>query len=118
MQSKTTKIIFYISTGLLTVLMLFSAGMYFLNTEGVAAEFTKLGFPTFIIYPLATAKILGLVTIWFINNPSLKEWAYAGFFFNFLLAFGAHFAINDGEQMGAVVALALLILSYTSYKKQ
>ncbi len=117
MQSKTTKTIFYISTGLLTLLMLFSASMYFVNTEGVAAEFTKLGFPTYIIYPLAIAKLLGLIAIWFIKNPSLKEWAYAGFFFNILLAFSAHLIMNDGDQMGAVLALAFLVISYTSYKK-
>ncbi len=105
------KITYLVSTGLLTALMLFSAGMYFFNYEMVSQTFTKLGFPTYIIYPLAIAKILGLVAIWTRKSPLLKEWAYAGFFFDFVLAFAAHISINDGEYIPALVAIVLLILS-------
>ncbi len=62
---KTTKIIYYISTGLLTLLMLFSAGMYFFNHAEVAGMFTNFGYPTYIIYPYAIAKLLGLVAFGF-----------------------------------------------------
>ncbi len=31
--------------------------------------------------------ILGLIAIWSNKSATLKEWAYAGFFFNFVLAF-------------------------------
>ncbi|WP_299064785.1 DoxX family protein [uncultured Polaribacter sp.] len=114
---KTKKIVYYISTGLLTLLMLFSVSMYLFNNTEITKAFTSFGFPTYLIYPLATAKILGLVAIWFINNTSLKEWAYAGFFFNFILAFFAHYMISDGEQMGALVAIILLLVSYFYSKK-
>jgi hypothetical protein len=114
---KTTKIIYYISTGLLTLLMLFSAGMYFFNHAEVATMFSNFGYPTYIIYPYAIAKLLGLVALWFISNKVIKEWAYAGFFFAFILAFFAHVMIGDGEQMGAVVAMVLLITSYVTHKK-
>lgn len=114
---KTTKIIYYISTGLLTLLMLFSAGMYFFNHAEVAGMFTNFGYPTYIIYPYAIAKLLGLVAIWFLGNKVIKEWAYAGFFFAFILAFFAHFMIGDGEQSGALVAIILLITSYYTNKK-
>ena len=115
---KTNKIIFYVATGLLSALMLFSASMYFLKNADVVVEFTKLGFPAWIIYPLGVAKLLGVTTLWFIKNPSLKEWAYAGFFFNIVLAAAAHLSVNDGEHMGAIVALVFLTTSYTFYKKQ
>ena len=114
---KTTKLIFYISTGLLSILMFYSAGMYFLKHETVSTMFTNFGYPTYIIYPYAVAKLLGVFALW---NPKfiiLKEWAYAGFFFAFVLAFFAHYMIGDGEQAGAVVALTLLITSYITYKK-
>jgi hypothetical protein len=114
---KTTKIIYYISTGLLTLLMLFSAGMYFFNHAEVASMFTNFGYPTYIIYPYAIAKLLGLVAIWFLGNKVIKEWAYAGFFFAFILAFFAHIMIGDGEQAGAIVAIILLITSYYTNKK-
>ena len=114
---KTTKIIYYVATGLLTLLMLFSAGMYFFNHAEVATMFTSFGYPTYIIYPYAIAKLLGLAAIWLVGNKTLKEWAYAGFFFAFILAFFAHFMIGDGEQMGALVAMVLLITSYITNKK-
>jgi len=114
---KTDKIIFYVSTGLLTALMLFSVSMYFFKHADVATMFTNFGYPTYIIYPYAIAKLLGLVALWAPSFKILKEWAYAGFFFAFILAFFAHFMIGDGEQTGALVALILLIVSYIFNKR-
>lgn len=114
---KTTKIIYYISTGLLSLLMLFSVSQYFLNHEEVAGMFTNFGYPTYIIYPYGVAKLLGLVALWFFSGKVIKEWSYAGFFFAFILAFFAHVMIGDGEEMGAVVAMVLLVTSYITNKK-
>ena len=110
-------IVYYTCTGLLTALMLYSVCMYLLYTEQVAAGFDSFGYPSYLIYPLATAKFLGLITLWFFQGKALKEWAYAGFFFNILLAFFAHYMVGDGEQQGAVMAMILLLGSYWGYKK-
>lgn len=114
---KKSKIIYYVSTGLLSLMMLFSASMYFFKNAAIREAFNNLGYPNYIIYPLATAKLLGLIAIWFVNHKWIKEWAYAGFFFNFVLAFFAHVMINDGDQFGALIALALLTISYIFSKK-
>ena len=45
------KIIFWIVTGLLSLMMLGSAGMYIFNHASVATIFQSLGYPTYIIYP-------------------------------------------------------------------
>jgi len=116
-MEKRNKIIYWIATGSLSALMLMSASMYFFNYEMVSETFVRLGYPTFIIYPLATAKILGLIAILSRKSEFLKEWAYAGFFFDFVLALSAHWVINDGEYMPAFVALLLLIVSYRYDKK-
>lgn len=114
---KNKKLIYWISTGLLTAMMLMSVSMYLFAHDDIVLAFTALGFPTYLIYPLASAKILGLIAIWTSKSNTLKEWAYAGFVFNFLLAASAHLAIGDGEFGGAVMALVLLIVSYVSWKK-
>ena len=114
---KIYKLIYYISTGLFTALMLFSISMYLLKTEDMAAGFDSFGYPAYLIYPLAAAKFLGLIALWFLRGKTVVEWAYAGFFFNALLAFFAHYMIGDGEHTGAVIALILLMSSYWSYKK-
>jgi hypothetical protein len=109
---KRDKIIFWIATGLLSLMMLGSATMYFVKYADVAKVFTTLKFPTFVIYPLAIAKLLGVVAITTRLNNTLKEWAYAGFFFNFLLAGSGHIVAKDGEAAGAFIALTLLLVSY------
>ena len=111
------KWIYRISTGLLTALMTFSAIMYFVQYDTVSETISGLGFPTFIIYPLAIAKLLGVFALWSNKTKVLKEWAYAGFTFNLLLAFGAHFNVGDGEQYPALVGLILLAVSYYYSKK-
>lgn len=111
------KIIYYIATGLLTLLMLFSVSMYFFKHDDISKMFTSFGYPAYIIYPYAVAKLLGLFAIWNPNYKIIKEWAYAGFFFAFILAFFAHYMMGNGEQTGALVAFILLILSYIFNKK-
>ncbi|MFL0352761.1 DoxX family protein [Xanthomarina sp. GH4-25] len=114
---KKNKIVYYVATGLLTVLILFSAGMYFFNYDEVVQMFTSFGYPTYIVYPYAVIKLVGLFAIWNPNFKIIKEWAYAGFFFAFILAFFAHFMIHDGEHLTALLALLLLIVSYIFNKK-
>lgn len=106
------KIVYWGSTGLLCLMMTASASMYFLKYEQVSEVFVQLGFPTFIIYPLAVAKLLGVIAILSRKSIFLKNLAYAGFFYDFVLAAGAHLAVGDGQAGGAVVALVLLGLSY------
>lgn len=116
-MTKKQKILFYSSTGLLTAFVLMGVSNYVFKTDMVAGMFGALGFPAYIIYPMAIAKILGLIAIWSKKFSKLKEWAYAGFFFNFTLAIIAHVAVADGHSTGAVIALLLLLISY-KYKKR
>lgn len=109
--------IYRIVTILFSANMLLGAGMYFFNHELAASMFQSLGFPVYIIYPLGIAKILGLVAIWSNKSKTLKEWAYAGFVFELMLATSAHINAQDGEFGGAVVALLLASLSYITYRK-
>jgi hypothetical protein len=110
---KNKNLLFYrIATGLMTLLFGFSAIMYFAQHDMVAETFLALGFPTFIIYPLAIAKLLGLTAIWTNKFATVKEWAYAGFTFNALLAAGAHIAAGDGEFAGAIMGLVFVAASY------
>lgn len=115
-MTKKHKIIYYGSTGLLSIFVLMGAGNYLFNTEMVVGMFASLGFPSYLVYPMAIAKILAVITLWLPKLEKLKEWAYAGFFFNFLLAKIAHLAVADGHSLGAVIALILLLVSY-KYKK-
>ena len=103
------KIIYWIATGLMSALFLFSASMYIFNNAEIQGAFTALGFPVWVIYPLAAAKILAVVAILSRRSKLLAEWAYAGLFFDSLLAMGAHLNVGDGNAGGAIMAIALLL---------
>mgnify|MGYP001033713988 CR=1 FL=1 len=111
------KIGFWISTGILSLFMLAGGISYLIKLEEVKPVFLALGYPTHIIIPLAIAKILGIIAITTRKSSVLKEWAYAGFCFELILAFMAHIAADDHEWLGAVVALFMLFASYFLQKK-
>ncbi len=111
------KIAYYISTVLFSALMLFSVANYFLQYEMVAEGFTTLGYPTYLIYPLAVAKLLGIAALWTRGLGTLTTIAYAGFFYNIILAFFAHFMVGDGQHWGAVIAFVLVLISFMGYRK-
>lgn len=116
-MEKRNKIIYWIATGLLSLMMLASAGMYFANTEGVTEIFLSLGYNARIVIPLAILKILGIATIVSNFSKTLKEWAYFGFLLDYSLALEGHLSVGDGEHMGAIIALVLWAISYTFNKK-
>lgn len=114
---KIKKIVYWVATGLLSILLLMSSGMYLFQNEMIQQVFQSFGYPTYLIYPLVVAKLSAVIVILSQKQSILKEWAYAGLFFEFVLAFFAHVMVNDGEQIGAVIAIVLLVVSYIFGKK-
>jgi len=87
---KKNKIIFWITTGLVSAMMLFSAYSYLTN-EVMKSGFVHLGFPSYFRIELAVAKILGVIVLILPLIPNrLKEFAYTGFAITFISAFIAH----------------------------
>ncbi|MDF2379611.1 MAG: DoxX family protein [Candidatus Gracilibacteria bacterium] len=115
MKNKNT-IIYWVSTGLFSVMNLIGALMYIIQHDMLIAAYTSLGYPTYLIYPLAAAKILGVATILIRKNGILTQLAYAGFFYLLLLGTAAHIMVQDGEFAPALISLVFLIISY-SYSK-
>ena len=105
------KIIYWLSTAIFCSIMLFSATMYLTKYEMVRGFFVALGYPTYIIYPLAIAKILGVVAVITKKVNVLKEWAYAGFLFDGILASAAHLNAKDGGHIMALVVVVMVIIS-------
>ncbi|GGB97268.1 DoxX family protein [Dyadobacter sediminis] len=69
---------------------------------------------------IQTPKLLGTAALAVPAIPAhVKEWAYAGFFINFLSAFFAHYFVGDpaGNLFALVLMLVLLIVSYVSREK-
>ncbi|MGE3682335.1 MAG: DoxX family protein [Bdellovibrionales bacterium] len=116
---KIKSVTFYFATGLISLMMVFSAYSYFTSDQLVAA-FKHLGFPDYFRAELGIAKILGVVALWAPGFRTIKEWAYAGFTITFVSAFIAHSSSGDPASAMAnpVVALILLGVSYFTRKTE
>jgi hypothetical protein len=80
---KRTKIIYWVVTGLFALFMAMSGVQNVMVTaDSVNLISTMLGFPQYFIPLIGMAKILGSVAIVVPGFPRIKEWAYAGLFFD------------------------------------
>lgn len=87
---------YWVVTSLMAALFLFSAIMYLSKTAMVEGFYEALGFPTWMIIPSAVVKILAVIAIATGWSKVLKEWAYAGLFFDAVMATAAHGYAGDG----------------------
>lgn len=113
------KLIYWLSTGLTAVVLLWSAIAYMFQAsmiEGVRA----LGFPDFFRWQLAILKLLAVVLLLWPATPwVVKQWAYAGVGLFYVTALVAHTAHGDGIGMTILllVFIALLVVSNTYLPK-
>lgn len=116
---KTDKIIYWITTGFLILLYFGSGTMYILNTEMVNENMLHLGFPTWLTYFLIPLKFAGISVAVFTKWKVLKEWAYAGMFFNCLLALIAHLMAKDpiSATVPAILGTTFVLISYFYSKR-
>ena len=116
---KKYKITYWITTGLITFMMLFSAYNYVANPD-MKLAFQHLGFPDYFRIELGIAKLIGAIILIVPKIPvRVKGFAYAGFAITFISAFIAHTASGDPISTGimAIIFLGILIASYISYHK-
>jgi len=85
-----------------------------MNSEAVKIVTTQLGYPQYFIPFIGWAKLLGAVAILVPGFKSLKEWAYAGFFFDLISAVYS-VLMTTGFDIGLlfmVLPIGFLFLSY------
>ena len=114
---KTIKIVYWISTGLFSLIMLVTASGY-LASEQLKAAFSNLGFPEYFRTELAVAKFVGVIGLLLpVVKGRVKEWFYAGFAITLSSGFIAHYAVGHaaGSLILPLIMLAILIVSYITY---
>jgi hypothetical protein len=116
---KKINIIYWIATGLILALMLFSAiGSFMSNPDG-AKMMDALGYKPYIIQFLAVAKILGIIAILAPGFPRIKEWAYAGFAFDLIGAtYSMALNLPFSQWAPMPIFIAILAVSYIYYHKK
>ncbi len=109
--TKAKTIGYWVTTGLLVFCM--TGGIFeLLRVDATIQGITKLGYPTYIIPVLGLGKVLAIAAILWPGLPRLKEWAYAGVFFNMVGAVVSHVAHHDAAWRVAVgLAIAAITLA-------
>jgi uncharacterized membrane protein YphA (DoxX/SURF4 family) len=117
---KSTKILYWVFTILLIVMMLFSAFASLKQTPDGVAVMKHLGYPYSVLTLLSIAKILGVIAILIPGFPRLKEWAYAGFTFDLVGAIYASLSVGDPISQSLPIFLGLIFVfgSYIFYHKK
>ena len=114
---KRDKTIYWISTALISLMMLFAAFSYF-TSPMAKTGFAHLGFPDYFRIELGIAKILGVIALITPGIPArIKGFAYSGFIITFISAFIAHLSSGDPVTvaLNPVIALIILSVSYIYY---
>jgi len=101
----TTILVAFFMTGGVAQLMQYRA-----NPHGVVPE---LGYPMYFFAILGVWKILGAITILVPGFPRLKEWAYAGIFFDLTGAAVSCAAVGGYGAYGFHVLAPLIIAGLT-----
>jgi uncharacterized membrane protein YphA (DoxX/SURF4 family) len=80
----------------------------------VMATLAHLGYPAYFATILGVWKVLGAIAIVVPGIPRVKEWAYAGFFFDLTGAAATRAFVGDGigDILAPLVFLALVAASW------
>ncbi|MCR8557306.1 DoxX family protein [Mucilaginibacter sp. BJC16-A38] len=119
MTLKTTKTIYWIGAAL-TSLWFGASGFGELTHNAVIWGITvKLGYPPHFIYILGVAKLSGVAVLLTPNKLlRLKEWVFAGIFFDITFAFLSKIAVlGFPATIDAIIAFIMVAVTYTMFRK-
>lgn len=116
---KKNKIIFWTAT---TLIALFEGVMPALTSQTELAKegIRHLGYPEYFGNALVVFKVLGVLALVIPQIPKrVKEWAYAGFAFDFIFASISHGAVDgvNGQTFFPMIVFGVLALSYVYYHR-
>lgn len=106
--------IYWTCTILFAGFMTFSAIPDFLMDPNAVEFIRHLGYPDYFIPFIGVAKVLGSLALLIPGFQTIKEWAYAGLFFDLT---GAIYSIImvDGFQLSLLTMLPIFAIGFTSY---
>jgi hypothetical protein len=116
---KTSKIIYWTGAAL-TSLWFGASGFFELTKNSLVWEITQqLGYPAHFIYILGVAKLSGVAVLLTPNRLlRLKEWVFAGVFFDIVFAFFSKLAVLGlPATIDAVIAFVMVTITYTMFRK-
>jgi uncharacterized membrane protein len=122
MKPKTINTLYWIFTIVFAAAMIFSSyGSILVNEDAKNLIHNYLGFPIYFIPFTGVAKLLGSIVILIPGLKTIKEWAYAGLFFDLAGAIYSGIAVAktvDPMMIFMLVWIVPGILSYYFWNKK
>lgn len=122
MKPKTIYTLYWIFTILFSALMLFASwSSIVVNEDSVKLIHGMLGYPEYFIPFTGWAKLVGVIVILIPGFSRVKEWAYAGLFFDLVAAVYSGIAVAKTFDPLILTMLAWFvpgILSYVYWHKK
>ena len=110
---KTKKITFWILFTLFCLVMIADGNAGIMQQDEGKKAFDQLGYPYYVMTIVGAAKILGVIGL-LQPNRKVREWAYAGFCFNFIGA-SASWALSGGPASFVAIPLVMLVIMFVIY---
>jgi uncharacterized membrane protein YphA (DoxX/SURF4 family) len=102
---------YWATTGLAALAFAFGGLADVMLAPDVRDGFARLGYPMYFAILLGTWKLLGAAALLAPGLPRLKEWAYAGMFFDLTGAAASHVAVGDSAPNVLTPLLVLVIVA-------
>jgi hypothetical protein len=121
MTAKSNNLVYWISTVVFAALMIFSAAGGFQPSQAaIQLIHDGLGYPVYFIQFISFAKLIGAIVILIPGLNRIKEWAYAGLFFDLTGAIYSGIASSGFDPMMLAMLLWILpgVLSYYFWHKK
>ena len=118
--SKRDTILYWIFTAFFCAFMLTSTIPNILSAPEWLEIFKQLGYPPYMLPFLGVAKLLGVIALLVPVFPRIKEWAYAGMFFDLTGAVYSGLSVGgfDPQMLIMLVPFGLGALSYIYHHKR
>src|SRR5215510_5030737 len=113
MKATTRSIGYWMTTGLVVFAMLSGGIAELAHRPETIDGMKQLGYPVYFVMILGFWKLLGSLALVMPGVPRVKEWAYAGIFFNMTGAAVSHVVCHDAAWHVAVT-LGLAALTVAS----
>ena len=113
-MSRKWVVLFWVATLFIAVNQLWAGVSDVLHAEPLFGILLHLGYPAYFSTLLGIWKLAAAVALLAPRYPLLKEWAYAGLFFDFTAAVVSHAAMGDStiSFVGPAVSIAALFGSW------
>lgn len=119
MNAKAIKVIYWILTVLFVLAMLGDAYGGISQQEAGKVVLRHLGYPMYLLVITGVFKLFGAIAIAQNFWKTIKEWAFAGFFINFVGAVASRGAMGDpfNELIPPIIMLVIMFILYYFWKQ-